>query len=428
MYHIVIATLFTYFFIATVGRKVSAFWVLGLTVGHLSALHIYRMITDFGGWQLDASTIYMMSICKFSGLAFSYEDGEKPEKDIRNKYHREKRIVERPTLLETFSYIYYFPSGIMGPSFEFADFRKYINLEDEYQEIPKILAMKKGLLELLKGFTCMGLLIALGGPFDFMYCASDDFGKKNFFYKFFYFNISMFICRTKYYSAWKLSQCNIDFCGLTYHPKFVTKPDSDQKEVEHRFDKVETCVIHTVELDISPKVKITYWNRTVHLWLKYNLFLRLINVEKKMFKDNAAIASLVTFMVSAFWHGFYPVYYLFFFQFYLVEQISGYLEALGFFKYIEKQSKFVYYAVGIITMSFPNYLGITFVLLTFRNVFDFLCNIYFTMPIFIAVLYFYTQNLLIAQIRREKKQKAEQQSQTPGATPGSTPGETPKDK
>ena len=43
-------------------------------------------------------------------------------------------------------------------------------------------------------------------------------------------------------------------------------------------------------------------------------------------------AALIVFMVSAFWHGFYPIYYLFFFQFYILEQISGMLEKLNFFE------------------------------------------------------------------------------------------------
>lgn len=88
--HIFIATSVTYAFMVFFGRKLSAFWIVGLTVAHLSFLHIKRMIEDFGGWQLDVTTIYMMSICKFSGLAFSYEDGGKTDGDIKSSYHRAK--------------------------------------------------------------------------------------------------------------------------------------------------------------------------------------------------------------------------------------------------------------------------------------------------------------------------------------------------
>ncbi len=88
--HLVAATFMTYLFLQFLGRKVSAFWVLGLTVLHLSVLHIHRMIVDWGGWNLDSTTIYMMSICKFSSIAFSYEDGAKPDSEIKNSYHRSK--------------------------------------------------------------------------------------------------------------------------------------------------------------------------------------------------------------------------------------------------------------------------------------------------------------------------------------------------
>jgi lysophospholipid acyltransferase len=88
--HLFIATLFTYLFITFLGRKVSAFWVLIFTVSHLSFLHIKRMIEDYGGWSMDATTIYMMSICKFSAMTFAYEDGGKDESQIKNKFHKSK--------------------------------------------------------------------------------------------------------------------------------------------------------------------------------------------------------------------------------------------------------------------------------------------------------------------------------------------------
>ena len=88
--HIILATTLTYLFLLFFGRKLSAFWVLTLTVFHLSVLHIYRMLNDWGGWKLDSTTIYMLSICKFSNLAFSYEDGGKSDGELKSSYHRSK--------------------------------------------------------------------------------------------------------------------------------------------------------------------------------------------------------------------------------------------------------------------------------------------------------------------------------------------------
>ncbi len=67
--------------------------------------------------------------------------------------------------------------------------------------------------------------------------------------------------------------------------------------------------------------------------------MRFINFENKSFKNNTSLASLLTFMISAFWHGFYPNYYIFFFQCYMLEQISEILEKkFNLFEKVEKMN------------------------------------------------------------------------------------------
>lgn len=88
--HLIVDSLFTHFFIVKFGRKVSAFYVLIFTLIHISYVHIERMYYDYGGWTLDVTSIYMMSIAKFSSMAFSYEDGGKDEATIINGHMKEK--------------------------------------------------------------------------------------------------------------------------------------------------------------------------------------------------------------------------------------------------------------------------------------------------------------------------------------------------
>ena len=54
----------------------------------------------------------------------------------------------------------------------------------------------------------------------------------------------------------------------------------------------------------------------IHIWLKNYIYLRTLKPgQKPGFMNNMA-----TFVVSAFWHGFYPFYYImFFFAAFLVE-------------------------------------------------------------------------------------------------------------
>ena len=77
----------------------------------------------YGIWTADdITTIFMMTICKYSSMAFSYEDGGKDDKDIKNNHWRIYKIKEMPSLFEILSYIFYFPSAVMGPVFEYKDF------------------------------------------------------------------------------------------------------------------------------------------------------------------------------------------------------------------------------------------------------------------------------------------------------------------
>lgn len=65
------------------------------------------------------------------------------------------------------------------------------------------------------------------------------------------------------------------------------------------------------DIEFSYKVKdfLDAWNISVHMWLKYYVYLRLVKKDKKGIQ---IVPILSTFVVSAIWHGFYPGYYLFF--------------------------------------------------------------------------------------------------------------------
>jgi lysophospholipid acyltransferase 1/2 len=63
----------------------------------------------------------------------------------------------------------------------------------------------------------------------------------------------------------------------------------------------------------SPREMIDSWNHQTAVWLKFYVHDRTAK---------QYIPTLVTFMVSAFWHGFYPIYYIFFIQAYLMTEAA----------------------------------------------------------------------------------------------------------
>jgi lysophospholipid acyltransferase len=81
--------------------------------------------------------------------------------------------------------------------------------------------------------------------------------------------------------------------------------------------------VRIFDIEFSYKIKDFFdaWNISVHKWLKYYVFLRMV----KRGKGLSLATILTTFAVSAVWHGFYPGYFYFF----LCSGINDYLFKVG---------------------------------------------------------------------------------------------------
>ena len=66
----------------------------------------------------------------------------------------------------------------MGPSFEFSDFRQYINLQGCFEKIPFVFAIKSALIELSKSLLNILSVLFLLKKFDFNYCLTEEYANK----------------------------------------------------------------------------------------------------------------------------------------------------------------------------------------------------------------------------------------------------------
>ena len=49
---------------------------------YLSGQHIYRMITNFGGWEMDVTTFTMLLTARMWSIGFCYKDGAIKDEDL----------------------------------------------------------------------------------------------------------------------------------------------------------------------------------------------------------------------------------------------------------------------------------------------------------------------------------------------------------
>lgn len=325
-----IETLITYCFIRFYGRKISAFYLVIINFIHLTSLHIYNYYNYHGQYLLGPETVCMMSVCKFSIVAFNYEDGGKPDEQIQNDYFRQKKLLERPHLLEVFSYNFFFPACLIGPSIEFHDFKQFMRLEGDYKSLNYSKCNEQLFYDIPKSLILIGITCLLGKPLNTKFTSTDIFANKNMLYKIAYIFGSVFVIRTTYYSGWSLAEIALTICGFSY----IIRHEKDKEVVS--FDRTDNCNVAKIENSISNSVKMQFWNRSVHLWLKNYVYIRL----QKPDRSNRGFVSFITFILSAFWHGVYPSYYIFFTNMFLLEQICNYLKVFGAFDWMENDSNY----------------------------------------------------------------------------------------
>lgn len=238
-------------------------------------------------------------------------------------------------------------------------------MEKEYKNINYSKCNKSALENIIWALIFAVILIKYAKASDPNYCITKEYADRSTIFKILYVYFSLIVTRSRYYTAWKLGQGSIDFCGLGY-----TVKTSEKNEEIISFDKIDVCNLTVMEWSINPRVRLQYWNRSVHLWLKHYLYLRLINT--KFLAKKKGLASMLTFLVSALWHGFYPCYYLFFMHYFLIEQITVFLdEQFDLFNRIDKIGgiiRFVFLQFIVITLK---YFGQTFTLLSVKGVFDY---------------------------------------------------------
>lgn len=398
--HTVFGTIASYLFVYYLGRKVSPFYLLVASLIHLSYLNIYRMIIDFGGWMIDdVSTIHMIMVAKYSSFAFSYSDGDKDPETIKSKHHKELRIEKMPSFLEYSSYIYFYPTCIVGPFIEYMDFINFIDQKGCYSNLKNKLnyIFSQGFQKLFIAIMFIVFFSVFGGVYPMTPVSTPEF--REIYPKWWMRIIYMYVCgpvaRSKYYIAWTLTYSSLIFSGMAYG-ETVSKD-----KIIPNVEKGSYGSLIYNEFGMDPRLKMIYWNMSIHIWLKYNVYTRVLASER--FKDNRAMASFITYAFSSVWHGFYPSYYISFLMYFLFEQDAGFLHKLGFYEYVEKH-KFMWPFVILKTSFFNDIIGSIFYCLEVGSTKQILIN-YYGLPVN-AIVGFYIITLLYNLAFKKKKKKA----------------------
>ncbi|KAJ1665410.1 Lysophospholipid acyltransferase [Coemansia sp. RSA 1813] len=278
---------------------------------HMSYSQIRRQMaeataTENGGYvAFDHTGAQMVFVIKVTSLAWCIDDGRQPSAQL-SAYQRKNAIAKMPTLLEFFGYVFFFPGLAVGPAFELATYRRMVHLDN-------IGAMRTQTLrayrKLAEGFFWMAVYVVYGGRLTMPFMATDKFVATHPGYvsRVLYLCAAGVVTRAAYYTAWKMSEGACIVAGLGFDGSADRDAGRGADGGQAQWMDIANVHVRGVEVGTSLKQLIDGWNIGTNTWLRHHVYLRILQLRPKR---GAAAATVITFLVSAWWHGFYPGYYL----------------------------------------------------------------------------------------------------------------------
>ncbi|KAG5880127.1 hypothetical protein JTB14_037359 [Gonioctena quinquepunctata] len=279
--------------------------VLTVALIYLSCLHLHRQVYDYGSYGLDISGPLMVITQKVTSLAFSLHDGLTKKEDEMTSNQRYYAVYKTPSAIEYFSYTLLFPSIMAGPVIFYNDYINFIEGKHcakiqggskatpvvVYEPSPVKIVCRKVLMALV----CALIFVKFLPRFPIRKVKEENFlAHTSVSYKFWYLTVSTTLVRFKYYFAWTIADAICNNCGIGF--------SGYAEDGSSRWDKISNVDIFQFEFATSFKQAIGAWNRGTNTWLRMMVYERT----KKY-------PTMLTYTLSAIWHGFYPGYYLTFF-------------------------------------------------------------------------------------------------------------------
>ncbi|KAB8070847.1 MBOAT, membrane-bound O-acyltransferase family-domain-containing protein [Aspergillus leporis] len=280
-------------------------------MGHMSLSHIYRQLID-DAHVTDITGAQMVLVMKLSSFCWNVHDGRLPQDQLSDP-QKYAAIRDFPSILDYVGYVLFFPSLFAGPSFEYVDYRRWIDTTlfdvppgTDPSKVPPTRKKRKiprsGTPATKKALSGLGWIFAylqLGSLYSQELVRSETFMQYSFLRRVWILHMLGFTTRLKYYGVWYLTEGACILSGMGYN-------GFDPKSGKVFWNRLENVDPWSLETAQNSHAYLGNWNKNTNHWLRNYVYLRVTPKGKKP----GFRASLATFVTSAFWHGFYPGYYL----------------------------------------------------------------------------------------------------------------------
>ncbi|CAM9733108.1 unnamed protein product [Phaeothamnion confervicola] len=304
--HSFITVTVTYLMVRGLPNKIMPYAVFAFVMTYICAAHLYRMYVDYMGWSLDFTGPQMVLTIKLSSFAFNVYDGRcwdkisKPMGEKRKDKVNESRcryaLREVPSALAYYGHMYCFTSILAGPAFEFTEYIGAVTGGNYKRGGNKSGAMPPNALAALRrlfvGVLCLGLHLAGTPSYPLSGIPSPEVLSKPWLPRYAWMWLALLFVRVRYYFAWQVADGGAVLAGFGF--------EGYDEKGRPKWDGVSNMDIWAFETSQNVAVNARAWNKRTQGWLERYVYNRTGN------------SLTATYFMSAFWHGFYPGYYLFF--------------------------------------------------------------------------------------------------------------------
>ncbi|KAA8643215.1 hypothetical protein EYZ11_003105 [Aspergillus tanneri] len=280
-------------------------------MGHMSIIHIYRQILN-DSKVIDISGAQMVLVMKLASFCWNVHDGRLPQDQLSDS-QKYAAITTFPSILDYLGYVLFFPSLFAGPAFEYVDYQRWIDTTlfdvppgTDPSKVPPTRKKRKiprsgtpAAKRALMGLGWIFAFLQLGSIYNEETALGRHFQEYSFLRRVWILHMLGFTARLKYYGVWSLTEGACILSGMGYNG-FDPKTG---KVFWNRLENVDPWGLETAQ---NSHGYLASWNKNTNHWLRNYVYLRVTPKGKKP----GFRASLATFVTSAFWHGFYPGYYL----------------------------------------------------------------------------------------------------------------------
>jgi len=247
-------------------------------MGYLTYIHLYRsfVLTQY---NLDVTGLMMVSVQKLTSLAFSLHDAH--SKEVINERQKKEAVRECPSVLELASYLFHFQGIITGPLCFYKDYIEFIDDKKRESKPWQIVKQKLGASTLF-----LTLVVFCGDSLRPELLLEAETLKLSTLRWAMLFYMMMIFQRLQYYFGWVMADAVYNASGFGYS--------------NGQWNLMSNVYPWRLETALNFKETLDAWNCLTMAWLRRTAYEPL----------PAKYRTIGTYLLSAWWHGFFPGYYL----------------------------------------------------------------------------------------------------------------------